>query len=80
MATRKKKQDIDIKVDEPAQAPAPEPVAAGQPEPPVEKALPELTVRIFPVRNPRNKLRATANISIAGAFACPENVNFATLN
>ena len=69
MATRKKKQDIDIKVDETAQAPAAEPIAAGQPEPPVEKALPELTVRIFPVRNPRSKLRTTANVNIAGAFA-----------
>ena len=69
MATRKKKQDIDIKVDEPAQAPAAEPVAASQPEPPVEKALPELRVRIFPIRSPKGKLRATANVNIAGAFA-----------
>lgn len=69
MATRKKKQDIDIMVDEQAQAPAAEPFAAGQPEPPVEKALPELTVRVFPVKNARSKLRATANVNIAGAFA-----------
>ena len=69
MAKRKQKQNIDITADEPVQAPAAEPVAAGQPEPSVEKAVPELTVRIFPVRNPKSKLRATANINIAGAFA-----------
>lgn len=69
MAKRKTKQDIDIAVDEPVPAPAAEPVTAGQPEPPVEKAVPELTVRIFPVRNPKSKLRATANVNIAGAFA-----------
>lgn len=33
------------------------------------KTLPELTVRIFPVRNTNSKLKATANINIAGAFA-----------
>lgn len=32
-------------------------------------ALPELTVRIFPVRNTNSKLKATANVNIAGAFA-----------
>ena len=69
MAKRKQKQNIDITADEPVQAPAAEPVSAGQPEPSVEKAVPELTVRIFPVRNPKSKLRATANINIAGAFA-----------
>lgn len=31
--------------------------------------LPELTVRIFPVRNTNSKLKATANVNIAGAFA-----------
>ena len=31
--------------------------------------LPELTVRIYPVRNSNSKLRATANIRIADAFA-----------
>ena len=69
MAKRKQKQDVDITVDKEVQAPAAEPVAAGQPEPPMEKALPELTVRIFPVRNAKSKLRATANVNIAGAFA-----------
>ena len=66
MAKRKTKQDIDIAVDEPVPAPAAEPVTAGQPEPPVEKAVPELTVRIFPVRNPKSKLRATANVTLRG--------------
>ena len=33
------------------------------------RALPELTVRIFPVRNSSSKLKATANVNIAGAFA-----------
>ena len=33
------------------------------------RALPELTVRIFPVRNTNSKLKATANVNIAGAFA-----------
>lgn len=69
MAKRKAQQDIDIAVDERAQPPAAEPVSAGQPEPPMEKAIPELTVRIFPVKNARSKLRATANVNIAGAFA-----------
>ena len=69
MAKRKAQQDIDIAVDERAQAPAAEPVSAGQPEPPVEKTLPELTVRVFPVKNARSKLQATANVNIAGAFA-----------
>lgn len=31
--------------------------------------LPALTVRVFPIRNSRNKLKATANVNIAGAFA-----------
>lgn len=31
--------------------------------------LPALTVRIFPINNSRSKLRATANVNIAGAFA-----------
>ena len=33
------------------------------------RPLPELTVRIFPVRNTNSKLKATANVNIAGAFA-----------
>ena len=33
------------------------------------RPLPELTVRIFPVRNTNSKLKATANIRIADAFA-----------
>lgn len=33
------------------------------------RSLPELTVRIFPVRNTNSKLKATANVNIAGAFA-----------
>ena len=69
MAKRKTKQDMDIAVDEAVQPLAAEPVSAGQPEPPMEKAIPELTVRIFPVKNARSKLRATANVNIAGAFA-----------
>lgn len=69
MAKRKTKQDMDIAVDEAVQPPAAEPVSAGQPEPPMEKAIPELTVRVFPVKNARSKLRATANVNIAGAFA-----------
>ena len=32
-------------------------------------SLPALTVRVFPVRNSRSKLKATANVNIAGAFA-----------
>ena len=69
MAKRKQKQDIDITVDKEVQAPAVEPVDVGQPVPPVEKEVPELTVRIFPVRNAKSKLRATANVNIVGAFA-----------
>lgn len=33
------------------------------------RPLPELTVRIFPVRNTNSKLKATANVNIAGTFA-----------
>ncbi|ANU55268.1 SpoVG family protein [Acutalibacter muris] len=33
------------------------------------RPLPELTVRIFPVHNTNSKLKATANVNIAGAFA-----------
>ena len=32
-------------------------------------ALPEFTVRVYPVRNSNSKLKATANIRIADAFA-----------
>ena len=31
--------------------------------------LPELTVKVFPMRNSNSKLKATANVNIAGAFA-----------
>ena len=69
MAERKQKQNMDTAVGEEIRSSAPQPVMAGQPEPPVEKEIPELTVRIFPVRNSQSKLRATANVNIAGAFA-----------
>ena len=69
MAERKQKQNMDTAVGEEIRSPATQPVMAGQPEPPVEKEIPELTVRIFPVNNSRSKLRATANVNIAGAFA-----------
>ena len=69
MAERKQKQNMDTAVGEEIRSPATQPVMAGQPEPPVEKEIPELTVRIFPVRNSQSKLRATANVNIAGAFA-----------
>ena len=44
------------------QAPAAEPVAAGQPQPPMEKALPELTVRIWRAK----KIQKTSRISTSG--------------
>ena len=69
MAERKQKQNMDTAVGKEMRSPATQPVMAGQPEPPVEKEIPELTVRIFPVRNSQSKLRATANVNIAGAFA-----------
>lgn len=50
-------QPVQTDVTAPAQA-----EGAGRP-------LPELTVRIFPVRNTNSKLKATANVNIAGAFA-----------
>lgn len=34
-----------------------------------QQSIPDITVRIFPVRNPRGKLVASANITLAGAFA-----------
>lgn len=45
---------------------------AGNPQAPGEgqgRPLPEITVRVFPIHNSRSKLRATANVNIAGAFA-----------
>ena len=31
--------------------------------------LPDLTVRVFPISSSKSKLKATANVNIAGAFA-----------
>ena len=38
-------------------------------EAPAPPPLPDLTVRVFPISNSKSKLRATANVNIAGAFA-----------
>ena len=69
MAKRKENPDIDIAVDKEVGAPAAERVTAGQPVPQQENQIPELTVRVYPIRNSRSKLRATANVNIARAFA-----------
>lgn len=67
MAERKQRTDVQSEQEAPQQASAsPETGTQAEPAP---APLPDLTVRIFPVRNPKNKLRATANVNIAGAFA-----------
>ena len=68
MATRKK-PNIDIHVGEEVAAAAAEPGAAGQPVPQTAGEIPDLTVRIFPIRNSKSKLRATASVNIGRAFA-----------
>ncbi len=68
MATRKK-PNIDIHVGEEVAAAAAEPSAAGQPVSQAASEIPDLTVRIFPIRNSKSKLRATASVNIGRAFA-----------
>lgn len=67
MAERKQHTGILPEQETPQQAPA-SPMAGPQAEqaPP---PLPDLTVRIFPIKNSKSKLRAPANVNIAGAFA-----------
>lgn len=67
MAERKQHTGIQPEQEAPQQAPA-----SSEAGPQAEQApppLPDLTVRIFPIKNSKSKLRATANIRIAGAFA-----------
>lgn len=67
MAERKQHTGIQPEQKAPPQAPAsPEAGPQAEQAPP---PLPDLTVRIFPIRNSKSKLRATANVNIAGAFA-----------
>lgn len=67
MAERKQRTDVQPEQEAPQQAPAsPEAGPQAEQAPPT---LPDLTVRIFPIKNSKSKLRATANVNIAGAFA-----------
>ena len=67
MAERKQHTGIQPEQAAPQQAPAsPEAGPQAEQAPP---PLPDLTVRIFPIKNSKSKLRATANVNIAGAFA-----------
>ena len=67
MAERKQHTGVQPEQEAPQQAPAsPEAGPQAEQAPP---PLPDLTVRIFPIKNSKSKLRATANIRIAGAFA-----------
>lgn len=67
MAERKQRTDVQPEQEAPQQAPAsPETGPQAEQAPP---PLPDLTVRIFPIKNSKSKLRATANVNIAGAFA-----------
>lgn len=67
MATRKEHTPIHSEQRTPQQAPAsPEAGPQADQAPP---PLPDLTVRIFPIKNSKSKLRATVNVNIAGAFA-----------
>jgi len=68
MAVRKQK-NVDIEVGHEAVMPPAEPGHEGQPVSTQASEIPDLTVRIYPVRNSKSKLRATANVNIAGAFA-----------
>lgn len=66
MAKRKTVQPPDIVNDETGQnspTPAVQVPTAKSPQ------IPDFTVRIYPLRNPRSKLLATASLNIAGAFA-----------
>lgn len=65
MAARKEQAGIHPKREPPRQAQDISGAGSQETPPP----LPDLTVRIFPIRNSRSKLRATANVNIAGAFA-----------
>lgn len=67
MAERKQRTGIQPEREAPQQAPAsPEAGPQADQAPP---SLPDLTVRIFPIKNSKSKLRATVNVNIAGAFA-----------
>ena len=67
MAERKQHTGVQPEQEAPQQAPAsPEAGPQAEQAPP---PLPDLTVRIFPIKNSKSKLRATANVNIAGAFA-----------
>ena len=67
MAERKQHTGVQPEQEAPQQAPAsPEAGPQAEQAPP---PLPDLTVRIFPIKNSKSKLRATANIRIAGAYA-----------
>ena len=68
MATRKK-PNIDIHVGEEVAAATAQSGAAGQPVSQAAGEIPDLTVRIFPIRNSKSKLRATASVNIGRAFA-----------
>lgn len=59
MATRKVGLETEAKETTPA---------IPEPEVPLESQIPSLTVRIYPV-NSKSKLKATATVNIAGAFA-----------
>ena len=58
MATRKETYTPDIINDDELQA-------AAEPE----QTMPDFTVRIYPIQNPRNKLVANASITLGGVFA-----------
>lgn len=67
MAARKEQAGVHPKQEPPRQA---QDISGAGPQ--AEQApppLPDMTVRIFPIKNSKSKLRATANVNIAGAFA-----------
>ena len=69
MATRK--ENIDREYDEPRQKDVPDTAESKNPykSPDPSDWVPPMTVRIYPISNPKNKLLATASINIAQSFA-----------
>ena len=65
MAT--KKENFDIEYDDPQQ----EPAGSNSPHESQDPSdwVPPMTVRIYPISKPRNKLLATASVNIAKSFA-----------
>lgn len=69
MATRK--ENIDIEYDGSQQEAVPDTAESNNPykSPDPSDWVPPMTVRIYPISKPRNKLLATASVNIAKSFA-----------